>query len=126
MRRLPIPHHGLRRWCLLVVIVEEDMRRSGLTINREKSDGTPKHNRIHLGFDTDLAAVLFKVLITRWETLRDDAAAILNSKGTRVQANKLACLVGTVISMKLAWRPITQLYTRNLYHILDNVPSLNC
>jgi hypothetical protein len=27
--------------------------------------------------------------------------------------------------MKLAWDPITQLYTRNIYHILNNVPSLN-
>ena len=28
--------------------------------------------------------------------------------------------------MKLAWGPITQLYTRNLHNILNNVPSLNC
>jgi len=111
---------------LLAGIVEEDMRRAGLAITREKSDGSPKHNRVHLGFDVNLATGLFKVHITRWEALRADAAAILNSKGTRVQARKLACLVGTVISMKLAWGPITQLYTRNLYHILNNVPSLDC
>jgi len=74
----------------------------------------------------DLAAGLFKVPISRWEVLRADAAAILNSKGMRVQARKLACLVGKVISMKLAWGPITQLYIKNLCHILNNVPSLNC
>jgi hypothetical protein len=102
------------------------MRRAGLAINQSKSDGTPKHDRVHLRFDVDLAAGLFKDPLTRWEALRDDALAILNSKGTRVQARKLACLMGTVISMKLAWGPITQLYTRNLYHILNNVPSLNC
>ena len=79
-----------------------------------------------MGFDVDLAAGLFKVPIARWEALRADAVAILSSKGTRVKARKLACLVGTVISMKLAWGPNTQLYTRNLYHILNNVPSLNC
>jgi len=28
--------------------------------------------------------------------------------------------------MKLAWGPITQLYTKNIYHVLNNVPSLNC
>ncbi len=28
--------------------------------------------------------------------------------------------------MKSAWGPITQLYNRILYHILNNVPSLNC
>jgi len=110
--------------CLLAKIVEEDMRRAGLTINWDNSDGNPKHERLHLGFDVDLLAGLFKVPIARWEALRDDAATILNSKGTRVQARKLACLVGTVICMKLAWGPIAQLYTRNLYHILNNVPSL--
>jgi hypothetical protein len=146
--------------CLLAKIVEENMRCAGLAINQSKSDGTPKHDRVYLGFDADLAAGLFKVPLTRWEALRADALAILNSKGTRVQAPKLACLVGTVISMKLAWGltgmlhptgemmslvhpfvrdtfhfisfffiawgPITQIYTRNLYHILNNVPSLNC
>jgi hypothetical protein len=110
----------------LAKIVEEDMRRAGLVINQDKSDGTHEHDRVHLGFDVNLAAGLFKVPITRWDALRADAAAILNSKGTRVQARKLACLVGTVTSMKLAWGPITQLYTRNIYHILNNVPSLNC
>ena len=52
--------------CLLAEIVEEDMRRAGIAINREKSDGTPKHNRVHLGFDVDLVAGLFKAPITRW------------------------------------------------------------
>jgi len=111
---------------LLAQIVEEAMHRAGLTINRDKSDGTHKHETLHLGFEMDLAVGLFRVPITRWEALQDDAVAILNSKGTRVQARKLACLVGTFISMKLAWGPITQLYTRNLYHILNNVLSINC
>jgi hypothetical protein len=117
---------GYDAGCLLATIVEEDMRLAGLAINQTKSDGTPKHARVHLGFDVDLAAGLFRVPLARWEALRADALAILNSKGTRVQARKLACLVGTVISMKLAWGPITQLYTRNIYHILNDVPSLNC
>jgi len=81
---------------------------------------------VHLGFDVDLAAGLFKFPITRREALLANAVAILNYKGTRIQARKFACLLGTVISMKLAWGPITQLFTRNLYHILNNVPSLNC
>ena len=28
--------------------------------------------------------------------------------------------------MKMAWGPVTQLYTRNLYHTINNVVSLNC
>jgi len=51
--------------CLLAKHVEEDMRRAGLAINRDKSDGAPKHDRVHLGFDVDFAAGLLKVPITR-------------------------------------------------------------
>ena len=53
------------------------------------------------------------------------AKAILNSKGIRAQAKKIASLVGTILSMKLAHDPFTHLYTRNIYHILNNVLSLN-
>ena len=63
--------------CLLAKIIEENIRRAGLTINRDKSDGVPTHDRLHLGFDVNLAAGLFKVPIAYWETLRDDTAAIL-------------------------------------------------
>ena len=74
----------------------------------------------------NLAEGLFKVPIHRWEALKASAELILYYKGVTVQARKLASLVGTVISMKLAWGPITQFYTRNLYHILNYVLSLNC
>jgi len=120
------PIMGYDVGCLLAKIGKEDMRRAGLTINWDKSDDTPKHGRSHLRFDVDLANGLFKIPIARWEALREDSAAMLKSKGTRVHARKLACLFGTVISMKLAWGPITQLYTRNIYHIQNNVPFLNC
>jgi hypothetical protein len=94
---------GYDAGCPLAKIVKEGMRRSGLTINWDKSDDMPKHERWHMGFDVDLANGLFKMPVARWESLREDAAAMLNSKGSRVEANKLACLVATVISMKLAW-----------------------
>ena len=83
-------------------------------------------DRLHLGFVVDLAEGLLKVPTTRWEAHRVVADDILGSKGVRAQARKLASLVGTVISMKLTWGPITQLYTRDLYHILNNIVSLNC
>jgi len=60
---------------------EEDTRLSGLTINCDKSDGTPLHERLHLGFDVDLAFGLFKVPVARWEHLQMDLLSILNSKG---------------------------------------------
>jgi hypothetical protein len=44
---------------LLAKIVKEGMRREGLTINRDKSDYMPKHERRHVGFDVDLANGFF-------------------------------------------------------------------
>jgi len=70
--------------CLLVILVEEDMRRAGLAINWDKGDNTSKHERRHLGFDVDIANESFKIPIARWEALWEDASAILNSKGSRV------------------------------------------
>ena len=72
-------------------IIKEDMRRaSSCTINWDKSDDTHRHEQIHLGFNVDLANGLFKIPIAKWEDLREDAAAIHYSKGSRVQARKLA------------------------------------
>ena len=96
------------------------------TINSEKSDASPLHGRLHLGFVVDLAESLFKVSLKRWKAFCASTEAYLNYKVGRAQAQKLASLVITVISMKLAWGHITQLYTRNFYRILNTVLSLNC
>ena len=40
-------------------IAGEDMRLAGLTINWDKSECTPLHERLHLGFDVDLASGVF-------------------------------------------------------------------
>jgi len=84
------------------IIVEKDTRLAGLTINWDKSDDTPLHERLHLGFTVDLASGLFKVPIARWKHLQLNVLVILNSEGIRVQACKLASLMGTIISTKLA------------------------
>jgi hypothetical protein len=44
----------------LAHIIEEDMRRSGLSINWDKSDKTTLHERVHLSFLVNLAEGLFK------------------------------------------------------------------
>ncbi len=76
---------GYDAGCLLTTFVEEDMRRAGLSINWDVIDGIPKHERLHLWFDVELFAGLFKARIARWEALRNDAAAmLLNCKGTSV------------------------------------------
>ena len=82
--------------------------------------------RKHLGFEVDLGAGYFRVLADRLEALQLSTDALLMAKGGRVLARKLASLVGTVISMRLAWGLVCQLYTRHLYALLNIVWSLNC
>ncbi len=82
------------------LIIEEDMRRAGLSINCDKSDRIPLQERIHLGFVVNLAEGLFKEPIPRWESLHVNIDSILISRSERVQARKLASLVGTIILPK--------------------------
>jgi hypothetical protein len=93
---------GYKAGIRLSLIIEEDMRHAGHSINWDKSDRIPLQERIHLGFVLNLAEGLFKIPIARWESLHVDIDSILNSRSGRVQARKLASLVGTLISMKLA------------------------
>ena len=48
------------------------------------------------------------------------------ARGRRFQVRSLASLVGTAISMRLAWGPVCQLYTRHLYALLNIVWLLSC
>ena len=51
--------------------------------------------------------------------------SILAARQSRVHARRLASVTGTVLSMHLSWGPVTQLYIRNLYVLINSVGSLN-
>ena len=78
-----------------------------------------------LGFDIDMAEGKFRVPVDRWEAFQSLIDSILSARGGRVQARKLASLAGTVISMRLDWGPLTQLYSRHIYALVYSVPYLN-
>jgi len=62
----------------------------------------------------------------RWVALKALVDSILAATHGRVQARRLASVTGTVLSMHLSWGPVTQLYSRYLYALIDSVWSLNC
>ena len=82
--------------------VEGDLFKAGLQINFPKSGLIPMLKRKHLGFEVDLGEGYFRVPTDRWEALQISTDALLVARGERVLARKLASLVGTIISMKLA------------------------
>jgi hypothetical protein len=94
--------------------MEADMFNAGLHIHVPKCGTIPQHKRRQLGFDVNLAEGLFTLPLERWEALKSKTDAILSARNGRVQARTVASLVGTIISMRLAWYPVTQLYTRHL------------
>ncbi len=98
---------------------------SGLIINVPKWCLTPALVLRQPGFDVDMSKGKFRVPVNRWQALQSLPDSNLSSRGYRVQARKLASLAGTVISMRLAWGPVTQLYSRNIYVLVHSVPYLD-
>ena len=52
--------------------------------------------------------------------------SILTARQGRVQTRRLASGTGTVLSIHMSWGPVTQLYTRHLYALINSVGLLNC
>ena len=80
---------------------------AGLIINVPKCCLTPALVLRQLGFDVDMGEGNFRAPVDRWEALQSLTDYILSTRGGRVQARKLASLAGTVISMRMAWGPVT-------------------
>ncbi len=90
--------------------VERNFVRAGLRINVPKCHSIPAQHRRQLGFDVDFAQGKFQVPADRLEALKVSASVLLSARNGRVQARSLARLTGTVISMRMSWGPVTQLY----------------
>jgi hypothetical protein len=85
----------------------------------------PGQQRRQLGLDVDFADGKFRVPVDRQEALREVAEGLVGARHGRVQARMLASLTGTVLSIHLSWGPVTQLYTRHLYALINSMRSLN-
>ena len=73
----------------------------------------------------DFAACVFRVPEDRWGALMASVGRTLSAHKERVVARSLARITGTVLSMHLSWGPVTQLYTRHLYALINAVWTLN-
>jgi hypothetical protein len=96
------PKKGFRACRLVGIRFEGDCFKACLLRNFEKSGLIPLLERKHLGFEVDLGVGYFRVPTDRWEAFQFSIDALLMAKGVRFLDWKLASLVGTVISMRLA------------------------
>ncbi len=106
--------------------MERDFIRAGLMINVPKCHSIPAQQRRQLGFDVDFAQGKFQVPADRWVAVKVLASVLLFARNGRVHARSLARMTETVKSIHLSWGPVTQLYTRHLYALINSVVSLNC
>ncbi len=106
--------------------MERDFFLAGLKINVPKCHSIPAQQRRQLGFDVDFAAGEFRVPEDRWDALMASVGRALSAHKRRVVARSLASIAGTVLSMHLSWGPVTHLYTRHLYALINTVWTLNC
>jgi hypothetical protein len=82
--------------------VERYLVKAGLRINVPKCVTRPTQQLRQLGFDVDFVDGKFRVPVDRWEALREAAEGLVGARHGRVQARRLACLTGTVLSMHLS------------------------
>ena len=85
----------------------------------------PAQQLRQLGFVVDFEEGKFQVPGDRFEALKASVEGILSSHHGRVQARSLESVTGTVLSMHLSWGPVTQLYSRHFYALINSVLSLN-
>ena len=105
--------------------IRKDFFKAGLVINVPKCQLDPAMCLRKVRFEVDMGEGRFRVPTDRWKALQSLVDSILSARGWRVQARKLASLAWTVISMKLAWGPVIQLYSMHIYMLVNSVFSLN-
>jgi len=116
--------HGFWRCAQLARRVEREFIRAGLKINVPKCNTIPAQQRRQLGFDVDFADGVFRVPQDRCDALKLAVDSILSAMHGRAQALMLASVTGTVLSTHMSWGPLTQLYSRHLYALINSVMSL--
>ena len=109
----------------LATEVKNDLDRSGLMVNAEKSDFQPRQCGEFLGYTLNLRIGQFQVPKHKTDGLQSlllDALTVSKF----ITARSLAKITGVIISMGLALGPVARLFTRSLYRAQNSVPSLCC
>ncbi len=117
--------HGFAACARLARRMEGDFIKAGLRIDVPKCRTVPSQQRRKLGFDVDFAKGEFRVREDRWDSLMASVVRILDGSNKRMLLRTLASITGTVMSMRLSWGPLTQLFTRHLYALINSYWSLN-
>ena len=94
--------------------IQRDIKRSGFTINHEKSISLPRQKGELSGFIIDLKEGMFRVPNHRVGNLKILLDKVTEKK-FHITAREVAKVTGSIISMSLALGPVARLWTRALY-----------
>ena len=99
-------------------LVQATLVKSGFVANVAKSIWTPTQRLQWLGFILDLERGCIEIPPDRITATKCMLAAV--GTADRIQARKLASIVGKIISMGLAIGPVSRFMTRSMYALLDS------
>ena len=98
--------------------VLKDLASAGLTINERKSILEPVQTGKWLGFVINTKTMEFSVPEQKIEKLINMIKSVLSS--TTTSAKRIAKIAGHIISMGIAIGPLTRLFTRQMYKLIEN------
>ena len=102
--------------------VKHDLVRASLTINLIKSCFTPSKIADWLGFLLDFSAGIISVDEGKLAALIEHIQVLI-ANGPIVSARSLASVIGQVIAMGRAIGPLTRMFTRHLYAVVNTRQS---
>ena len=99
-------------------LVQRTLEMAGFVAHHEKSVWQPTQCLTWLGFVVDVALGQIEVPLEKIEALR----GILNKVrlAPQINAKTLASIIGQIISMSLAFGPVSRFRTRSLYAVLNS------
>ena len=100
------------------VVMKNDMKSAGLTVNFQKSNFYPSQIGNWLGFDINTNTMKFFVTKQKIADLLSLLSDI--SKSDVASARQVSKIAGRIISMQLAIGPIARLFTRQMYFSVEN------
>ena len=102
-------------------IVQNDLNKAGLTVNRKKSNFKPSKSGKWLGFEINTTKMIFSVPSEKINKLLVQIKRLLIQE--LVNAKQISKIAGHLISMTLAIGPLTRLFTRQMYRFIESRSS---
>ena len=103
--------------------VLSDLRAGGLLVNHEKSLLDFTQSIEHLGVGIDTVEGVFFSTPNRWDRFQSTVASAMAYNRRRVPVKVLASVAGQAVSLRVCMGPVSRMFTRSLYKLIESAPT---